>query len=232
MVFKIFQSSAFVLGAFSDTQRKWILIWREQSHIHQDYTVYNFLLSVSHLSCPYQSTLYIDGFPNHLGNKTKALPWSSSILRFSLQGSWVQFLVGTKWPASCGGMVTYNNENPNCFRLLTPWIRTAEYVSFMVKFLPDFFNMFLYIFQHMIVLYYSESEVTQSSPTLCDPVDCGLPGSSFCRILQAGILEWVAYLLQGIFLTKEWNMALHCRQAFYPLSHQGTPILYWCCNAF
>ena len=29
-------------------------------------------------------------------------------------------------------------------------------------------------------------------PTLCDPVDCSLPGSSVYRILQARILEWVA----------------------------------------
>ena len=38
----------------------------------------------------------------------------------------------------------------------------------------------------------SESEVTQSCPTLCDPVDCSPPGSSVHRILQARILEWVA----------------------------------------
>ena len=38
----------------------------------------------------------------------------------------------------------------------------------------------------------SESEVAQSCPTLCDPVDCSPPGSSVHRILQAGILEWVA----------------------------------------
>ena len=38
----------------------------------------------------------------------------------------------------------------------------------------------------------SESEVAQSCPTLCDPVDCSLPGSSVHGILQARILEWVA----------------------------------------
>ena len=34
--------------------------------------------------------------------------------------------------------------------------------------------------------------VTQSSLTLCNPVDCSLPGSSVHGILQARILEWVA----------------------------------------
>ena len=29
-------------------------------------------------------------------------------------------------------------------------------------------------------------------PTLCDPMDCSLPGSSVHRILQARVLEWVA----------------------------------------
>ena len=37
-----------------------------------------------------------------------------------------------------------------------------------------------------------KSEVTQSCPTLCDPMDCNLPGSSVHGILQARILEWVA----------------------------------------
>ena len=38
----------------------------------------------------------------------------------------------------------------------------------------------------------SESEVAQSCPTLCDPVDCNPPGSSVHWILQATIPEWVA----------------------------------------
>ena len=32
----------------------------------------------------------------------------------------------------------------------------------------------------------------QSCLPLCDPMDCSLPGSSICGILQARILEWVA----------------------------------------
>ena len=36
------------------------------------------------------------------------------------------------------------------------------------------------------------SEVAQSCPTLCDPVDCRPPGSSVHGILQARILEWIA----------------------------------------
>ena len=38
----------------------------------------------------------------------------------------------------------------------------------------------------------SESEVTQSGPTLSNPMDCSLPGSSVHGIFQAGVLEWGA----------------------------------------
>ena len=38
----------------------------------------------------------------------------------------------------------------------------------------------------------SESEVSQSCPTLSDPMDCSLPGSSVHGIFQARVLEWGA----------------------------------------
>ena len=37
----------------------------------------------------------------------------------------------------------------------------------------------------------SESEVTELCPTLSDPMDCSLPGSSIHGIFQARVLEWV-----------------------------------------
>ena len=37
-----------------------------------------------------------------------------------------------------------------------------------------------------------ESEVAQSCPTLCDPMDYSLPGSSTHGIFQARVLEWGA----------------------------------------
>ena len=38
---------------------------------------------------------------------------------------------------------------------------------------------------------HTHSEVVQSCPTLCDPMDCSLPGSSIHGIFQARVLEWV-----------------------------------------
>ena len=37
-----------------------------------------------------------------------------------------------------------------------------------------------------------EGEVAQSCPTLSDPMDCSLPGSSVGGIFQARVLEWGA----------------------------------------
>ena len=44
----------------------------------------------------------------------------------------------------------------------------------------------------------SESEVTQSCPTLSDPMDCSLPGSSVHGIFQARVLEWGAIAFSAL----------------------------------
>ena len=46
----------------------------------------------------------------------------------------------------------------------------------------------------------SESEVTQSCPTLCDSMDGSLPGSTVHGIFQARILEWAAILFEHFIL--------------------------------
>jgi len=54
----------------------------------------------------------------------------------------------------------------------------------------------------------SESEVAQSCPTLRDPMDCSLPGSSIHGIFQARVLEWGAIAFSK-FLTIEVNLDWH-----------------------
>ena len=44
----------------------------------------------------------------------------------------------------------------------------------------------------------SESEAAQSCPTLSDPMDRSLPGSSIHGIFQARVLEWVAIAFSDI----------------------------------
>ena len=61
--------------------------------------------------------------------------------------------------------------------------------------------------------------VTQSCPTLCDPIDCSPPGSSVCGILQARILKQVPP--SPGYLNNLLNPHLfHCRRILYRLSHQ------------
>ena len=48
----------------------------------------------------------------------------------------------------------------------------------------------------------SQSEFTQSCPTLSDPMDCSLPGSSAHGIFQARVLEWgaIAFSILRLFM--------------------------------
>ena len=50
----------------------------------------------------------------------------------------------------------------------------------------------------------SENEDAQSFPTLSNPVDCSLPGSSIHGIFQARVLEWgaIAFSLTGLTVGK------------------------------
>ena len=91
-----------------------------------------------------------------------------------------------------------------------------------------FFILFALVTQVNIVVLVAKSslvKVTQSCPTLCNPMDYTIP-----EILQVRILEWVAIpLLQGIFPTQRLNLGLpQCRQILYLLSNNGSSrILEW-----
>ena len=50
----------------------------------------------------------------------------------------------------------------------------------------------------------SESEVTQLCPTLSDPMDCSLPGSSAHGIFQARVLVWVAIAMWALDHKEDW----------------------------
>ena len=92
-------------------------------------------------------------------------------------------------------------------RFFTVWAsRKALYLS--IYFMPNICRMLRYVsFDtniQVLKLFCSfsierikrkkekESEGAQSCLTLCNPMDCSLPGSSIHGILQARILEWVA----------------------------------------
>ena len=58
--------------------------------------------------------------------------------------------------------------------------------------------------QCLIIIF--KVKVSQSCPTLSDPMDCNLPGSSVHGILQARTLEWVAYpFCRGSSQRRNWT---------------------------
>ena len=71
----------------------------------------------------------------------------------------------------------------------------------------------------------SESEVTQSCLTLCDPMNCSLPGSSHPWDFPGNSTGvGCHFLFQGIFLTQGLNRGLpHCSHILYQLNYQGRP---------
>ena len=86
---------------------------------------------------------------------------------------------------------------------------------------------FVLSFIQMTLKQKSESEVAQSCPALCDPMDCSLPHFSVHGIFQARLLEWGAISFpRGSFQPRDQAKGLpHCRLVFYHLSHQGSLIL-------
>ena len=70
----------------------------------------------------------------------------------------------------------------------------------------------------------SESEVAQSCPTLCDPMDWSLPKPLHpWNFPGKSTGVGFHFLLQEIFPTQGSNPGLlHCRQTLYLLSHQGS----------
>ena len=72
--------------------------------------------------------------------------------------------------------------------------------------------------------------ITQTFPTLCDPIDHSLPGSSVHGISQTRILEWVAISFARVSSQpRDWNQ-VSCvssigRQILYHYHHLGHPKL-------
>ena len=61
----------------------------------------------------------------------------------------------------------------------------------------------------------SESEITQSCPTLSDQMDCSPPGSSIHGIFQARVLVWGAIRLSKFHYQNQWKQSLKsCVQVF------------------
>ena len=68
----------------------------------------------------------------------------------------------------------------------------------------------------------SEHEVAQSCPTLCDPMDCSLPGSSVHGIFQGRILEWAAIsFCRRSSWPRDWTQVSHIAGNALPSESPG-----------
>ena len=81
------------------------------------------------------------------------------------------------------------------------------------------------VFHHgKLVVAAAAAKSLQSCPTLCNPMDCSLPGSSVHVIFQARTLEWGASAF-----SRENSMKIPWLRTLYSiLKANGTPIQYSC----
>ena len=68
------------------------------------------------------------------------------------------------------------------------------------------------------------SEVAQSGPTLCNPMDYSLPGSSIHGVFQARVLEWVAISFSRGSSPPRDRTQVSCiaSRCFYHLTPEGS----------
>ena len=127
-----------------------------------------------------------------------------------------------------------------CFRvpyLRNPCLIQSHKIFFLYFLLETIYFIFrtiihassyseFFMWYHMCAKVYflaCESEGALSCSTLCDPMDCNLPGSSVDGIFQARLLEWVAISLSGgSSQHRDWTQVSHIAGRLYHLSHQGT----------
>ena len=123
-------------------------------------------------------------------------------------------------------------------RLLCPWNFSGKnaavgYHSLLQRIFPaqgsnpglQHYRWILYCLNHAIKKIYGGGLVAKSCRTLCNPMDCSLPGSSVHGIFQTRILEWVAISFSRGSSPPRDNLGLlHCRWILYQLSYQGCSI--------
>ena len=106
------------------------------------------------------------------------------------------------------------NENRNTSKYLGHWVEVSEVHCFRggVKIDKD------KDFPVLVCV------ITQLCPTLCDPVDCSLPGSSVHGIFQARVLKWgaISFSRGSSQPRDQTRVSRIASRHFYHLSYQGS----------
>ena len=153
------------------------------------------------------------------------IPWMEEPGRLQSMGSQ---RVGHDWATSLHLAFSLN------FRVII--LKSSEYYEcFLFRILQFYSNCiyhgFIYLlfnilfYLMLLCVYYTSIEikvlVAQLCPTLCDPMDCSLSGSSVHDSPDKNTVVSSHSLLPGLFLTQESNPSLlHCKQILHDLSHQ------------
>ena len=106
-------------------------------------------------------------------------------------------------PYLCKSYETSKLGNGNYFLKLLQENRCSVYGTRLPPPFPS-------VLQTPACILFSESEVAQLCPTLCDPMDCSLSGSSVHGIFQARVLEWGAmYFSRRSFQPRDRTQVSH-----------------------
>ena len=85
--------------------------------------------------------------------------------------------------------VLVKESRSRCFFL---WLMACWTPALLAVWLCLLFNFFMMIQKRGWTCTFAAAKSLQLYPTLCDPIDCSLPGSTVPGIIQARKLEWVA----------------------------------------
>ena len=84
---------------------------------------------------------------------------------------------------------------------------------------------------YVLIVKVKWSEVAQSCPTLCVPMDCSLPGSSIHGIFQARVLEWGAISFsRGSSLPGDWTQISHTAGRGFTVWATREALVKWGCK--
>ena len=105
--------------------------------------------------------------------------------------------VGCHFLLQCMKVKSESEVAQSCLTLSDPWTGAYQAPPSMGFSRQEYWSGLPLPSPIFYTQYVVKVKIAQSCPTLCDPVDCSLPGSSVQGILQARILSWQLFPSSG-----------------------------------